>query len=63
MTTCEEKSVRLRLPFKKSPDSCANAIFSVFVCGNEMRGWSLADDNEVKETNNLSPVGFSNINN
>ena len=28
-----------------------------------MQGWSLADDNEVKETNNLSPVGFSNINN
>lgn len=48
---------------KKSPDSCANAISSAFCCGNEMQGWSLADDNEVKETNNLSPVGFSNINN
>lgn len=28
-----------------------------------MQGWSLVDDNEVKETNTVSPVGFSNINN
>lgn len=34
-----------------------------FCGGNEMGGWSLADDNEVKETNNVNPVGFSDINN
>jgi len=27
-------------------------------CRNEMLAWSLADDNELKKTNNLSPVGF-----
>lgn len=50
-------------PLKKNYLILVQTPLLCLCCGNEMQGWSLADDNEVKETNNLSPVGFSNINN
>lgn len=67
-TAVGEKKLSIYLPFKKKKKK--ETTWFLFKChlpglcgGNEMRGWSLAHDNEVKGKTNLSPVGFRNINN